>query len=72
MPASLPAVPANLNQEAKPLADADLANYGDVAADNGYLLGQYGSLAIRYNNLLLFSRCVIATANKTKLPECAK
>jgi len=69
----LPAIPANLNQPASPIGELHATEYGDIAVDSGNLTGMYGLLAVRFNNLLLFTRCMIAERNTaTKPKDCPK
>jgi hypothetical protein len=72
-PASLPAIPANLNTPAPSIGEINAVEYGDIATDNGYLTGLYGSLAVRFNNLLLFTRCMVVEHNTGAKPAaCPK
>lgn len=72
-PASLPAIPANLDKSAKVIPDTDPQTYGEVTQDHSALMSAYGSLAIDYNNLLLWGRCVVAKANGGAMPaNCPK
>jgi len=53
-----PAIPAKLDQNPTPLGPLPNGQMGTLALEDDRLVGMYGALALRYNTLRQYVRCV--------------
>lgn len=65
-------MPASLDKDPQP-APGTGEDMGDLGAAHGALTGLYGDLAIRYNSLRSWAKCLVIEHNTGKTPEgCGK
>ncbi len=70
--ASLPPLPAAIDQDPEPVGQLKDGEMGTLAIDNVELAQRYGRLGIRFNTLREFYRCVREAANAGKGAEGCK
>ena len=73
IPVSQPAIPADLDRDPNRLGAIEDATLGGLAVKSSEDSLEYGRLAVRYNTLRAYVKCVIAQVNTHTSPEsCVK
>ncbi|WP_375292247.1 hypothetical protein [Sphingomonas melonis] len=70
--ASLPAIPSEIDRDPKPLGKLPDGTMGTLAIDQPVTAKLYGELAVRFNALRQFTRCLITQTNTHQTPETCK
>lgn len=69
--ASVPALPAELDQNPEPVGALPNGEMGTIVLDNAELTRKYGVLGVRYNTLREFYGCVREAVNtQTEVKDC--
>lgn len=71
-PASLPAIPSTIDRDPQPLGPLADGTMGTLAVDQPVTAKLYGELAVRFNALRTFTRCIITQMNAHETLETCK